>query len=54
MRAFPDVALDELRRFEEAGVDRIVLEVGAFADVDRRREDIEQLERFAERVLARR
>ncbi len=50
VRVMPDeVSRDLVARYEEAGVDRLVAEIGAFDDVAAR-EDIDAMERFAERV----
>lgn len=52
VRAQPDALThDDVERFAEAGVDRIVAEIGRFEDVEGR-DDIAAMERFAERFLA--
>jgi probable F420-dependent oxidoreductase len=52
IRADPRLPLDEVRRYEEAGVDRIVAEIGRFEDVAAL-EDIAAMEQFAERLIGR-
>jgi probable F420-dependent oxidoreductase len=51
IRVRPTVSRDDVRRFEEAGVDRVVAEIGALEDVRALEEDVELMERFAERVI---
>lgn len=51
IRAGPeDLTRDDVARYAEAGVDRIVAEIGRFEDAEGW-EDIEAIERFAERLL---
>jgi probable F420-dependent oxidoreductase len=51
IRAFPDeITRDALARFEEAGVDRVVAEIGRFEDIAGW-EDVGTMERVAERAL---
>jgi probable F420-dependent oxidoreductase len=50
-RVAPDVGVADVRRLEEAGVDRLVLEVGGFAD-ERDGGALDVMRRFADRFLA--
>jgi probable F420-dependent oxidoreductase len=50
VRANPDTSTETIHEFEEVGVDRIVLEVGDFADSGPSR-DATVMRRFAERVF---
>jgi len=51
VRVLPDVSRDDVRRYDEAGVDRLVAEIGRFEDTAAL-EDVETMERFAERVMS--
>lgn len=50
IRVPPDVSTDDVERFAEVGVNRLVVEVGSFSEA-RGRDDLVQLERFAERAV---
>jgi probable F420-dependent oxidoreductase len=50
VRVYSDVELDQVRRLEEVGVDRVVLEIGGLTDLEGDR-DLEEMKRFADRVV---